>query len=458
MQLDHDPRERDPRLRRRVVTATIALALVAPALVTQAALPAAAADCSTVPWMDAAKTPEERAAALLAASTQHQKYRWLVEQPANTPQQTTWLGRRDLSGAGAVHADRRLHRRPGRRAVHRRASRRSPRRSPSASTWNQPLAVRQGRGPGRGGLRQAEERACSAPAGQWPHAAVRPHPRVLRRGPAAHRAPRRRRRPRPRGGQPRQAGPRDPQALRGERAGARPPDQLVERRTSARFGEIYDLPFEIAIDRGRPESVMCSYNQINGVYACENPSAERGAQRATSGFDGYVMSDFGSVHSTAPSLVNGLDQELNRPICFTPARLDAALAAGQITQAQIDAAASRVVRSYIRGGLFDHPLPATPVTDASTRRAQGDRPRELAEQGSVLLKNDGAAPAPAGIGQTRSPSSGRRRLARRRTASARARSAACRGASAPRSTLNCEDLVSPGDRHPGAGRRGTARR
>ena len=92
MQLDHDPREREPRLRRRVVTATIALALVAPALATQVALPAAAADCSTVPWMDAAKTPEARAAALLEASSQHQIYRWLVEQPANSPQQTTFSG------------------------------------------------------------------------------------------------------------------------------------------------------------------------------------------------------------------------------------------------------------------------------------------------------------------------------------------------------------------------------
>ena len=97
------------------------------------------------------------------------------------------------------------------------------------------------------------------------------------------------------------------------------------------------------------------------------------------------------MHSTAPSLVNGLDQELNRPRFFTPALLDAALAAGEITQRQIDAAAARVVTAYIRAGLFDHPLPETAVPDASTA-AHKAVARRVAERGSVLLKNDGLLP------------------------------------------------------------------
>ncbi|MEV6494523.1 glycoside hydrolase family 3 C-terminal domain-containing protein, partial [Actinoplanes sp. NPDC051633] len=173
-------------------------------------------------------------------------------------------------------------------------------------------------------------------------------------------------------------------------------EQELDRQSSSSnadertLREIYDLPFEIAVHRGRPASVMCSYNQINHVYACEHPRLNSVLKRDI-GFDGYVMSDFGSVHSTAASLVNGLDQELNRPIWFTPARLDAALAAGEITQRQIDAAAFRVVRAYLRGGLFDHPLPATPVADASTP-AHKAIARATAEQGSVLLKNDGLLP------------------------------------------------------------------
>ena len=73
--------------------------------------------------------------------------------------------------------------------------------------------------------------------------------------------------------------------------------------------------------------------------------------------------------------MNGLDQELNRPIYFTPAKLDAALAAGEITQARIDEAAFRVVRSYIRGGLFDNPLPAAAAAEASTPETRRSRSR-----------------------------------------------------------------------------------
>ena len=84
------------RSRRRLLLPAVLTALLAPlAVVAAGTTAAAAADCTdttTYPWMDTTKTPEQRAQALLDASTQHQKYRWLVEQPANSPQQTTLLG------------------------------------------------------------------------------------------------------------------------------------------------------------------------------------------------------------------------------------------------------------------------------------------------------------------------------------------------------------------------------
>ena len=223
-------------------------------------------------------------------------------------------------------------------------------------------------------------------------------------------------------------------------------EQELDRQTSSSnidertFREVYNLPFEIALDRSTPESIMCSYNQINGVYACENPILNE-TLKGDLGYQGYVMSDFGAVHSTAASLVAGLDQELNRPRFFTPALLDAALAAGQITQAQIEAAATRVISAYIRGGLFDHPMAATPVDDASTAEHKAIA-RQLAEEGTVLLKNDGALPLQAAAGTT-SPCSARRVEHARRTASARHPSAAWPWRFNNAGTLNCEDLVSP---------------
>ena len=424
---------------RRLVGRGALLALLAPVAVAVApSSPAAAADCSTVPWMDTAKSPDQRAQALLDASTQHQKYRWLVEQPANSPQQTTWPGGVTYpvqvpctptvvytDGPDGVRSTLGVTAFPATIAI--------------ASTWNQPLAYAKGAAQGA----EAFDKGKNV---------------LLAPGLAGGRTPLSGRTPEYLGEDPLLTGLMAADGARGIQQGN--PDkpvlstlkhyvaneQELDRQTSSSnadertLREIYDLPFEIAVDRGSPESIMCSYNQINGAYACENPRLND-VLKDDIGFGGYVMSDFGAVHSTAASLVNGLDQELNRPVWFTPDRLDAALAAGQITQAQIDAAALRVVGSYIRGGLFDHPLAATPVDDASTA-AHKAIALEAAEQGSVLLKNDNLLPLKpksgdsiALIGPTASstPTNG--------ISAASVCSLPSRFGSP--TTLRCEDLVSP---------------
>ena len=116
----------------------------------------AADDCSPVAWMDHTRSPQSRAAALLDASSQHQIYRWLVEQPANSPQQTDVL-RGHLPRAGRVHAHRRLHGRTRRRAVHRRRHR-VPRSDRGGVDVEHRPGRAEGRGAGRRGLRQGQER------------------------------------------------------------------------------------------------------------------------------------------------------------------------------------------------------------------------------------------------------------------------------------------------------------
>jgi beta-glucosidase len=168
-------------------------------------------------------------------------------------------------------------------------------------------------------------------------------------------------------------------------------EQELDRHTSSSdidgrtLREVYNQPFAIAIAKGHPGGIMCSYNQVNGAFACENPVLNN-LLKGADGFRGYVTSDFGAVHSTGPSLTNGLDQELNRPVFYTPANINAAIDAGQVSPAEVDAAAFRVVRAYIEAGLFDHPLPATPSTSASTP-ANRAVAVDIAEQGSVWLRN-----------------------------------------------------------------------
>lgn len=374
------------------------------------AAPAAAAsmDCSTVPWMDTSLSATERANALLDASSQHQKYRWLVEQPANDPTKTTWTarGEADVVYPAQVPCTPVVVYNNGPDGVYRSAGTTAwPGPIALAATWN---------------LELGEEKAIAHGSESFD----KRNAVILGPGIASGRTPLSGRGSEYFGEDPVLSGLMAAANVRGLEDGN--PDkpivanlkhyvaneQEVDREESSSnidertFKQIYDLPYEIAVRESDPGSVMCSYNQVNGVYACENDILTT-SLREDYPFRGYVMSDFGSVHSTAQSLNAGLDQELNRPIWFTPARLDAALAAGEITQARIDEAAFRVVHSYIEGGLFDHPVPATPVANVSTPEHKA-LAREIAEQSTVLLKNDGVLPLAEGdltvavIGQTAS--------------------------------------------------------
>lgn len=383
------------RSRRLLLPAAVA-GLLAPLAVVAGGTTAAAAeaDCTDTaahPWVDTTKSPEERADALLEASTQHQKYRWLVEHPANRPKETTFSGvvypLQVPCTPNVVYTD-------GPEGVRNPAATAFPTGIAQAATWNADLVHD----------KYADQGAEAFDIGRNV---------ILAPGIASGRTPLSGRTPEYFGEDPVLSGVLGAAGVRGiednnpvlaDVKHYTANEQELDRSASSSnmdertFRQIYDLPFAIAVERGEPESVMCSFNQINHVWACENPVLND-ALKGDAGFDGYVMSDFGSVHSTGPTLMNGMDQELNRPVWFTPARLDAALAAGEVTQERIDDAAFRVVRSYIRGGLFDNPLPTTPATDASTDAHEATA-REVAERGSVLLANDGALPLAPAAGDT----------------------------------------------------------
>jgi beta-glucosidase len=75
--------------------------------------------------------------------------------------------------------------------------------------------------------------------------------------------------------------------------------------------EIYVAPFVDAVNAG-VSSIMCSYNKLNGTYACGNQEALVDILRNELGFKGFVTSDWGATH--APSFINnGLDMEMPGP-------------------------------------------------------------------------------------------------------------------------------------------------
>ncbi|UUZ86964.1 hypothetical protein LJK88_33060 [Paenibacillus sp. P26] len=84
-------------------------------------------------------------------------------------------------------------------------------------------------------------------------------------------------------------------------------DSVVDERT---LREIYLASFEQAVKKGKPWTVMCSYNKVNGTYASENPYLLTDILRGEWGFEGYVMSDWGAVNERVDALKAGLELEM----------------------------------------------------------------------------------------------------------------------------------------------------
>ena len=145
------------------------------------------------------------------------------------------------------------------------------------------------------------------------------------------------------------------------------------------------LAFEIAIETGHPGAVMCAYNRVNGTYSCENGFLLNQVLKQDWHFPGWVMSDWGAVHSTEEAAMAGLDQESGEQLDtqrFFGAPLAAAIAAGRVPAARLDDMVTRILTSMVSNGLLGSRTAPLVDLDADARVAQRG-----AEQGIVLLKN-----------------------------------------------------------------------
>ncbi len=151
------------------------------------------------------------------------------------------------------------------------------------------------------------------------------------------------------------------------------------------------LAFQIAIERGDPGSVMCAYNRLNGEWCGENAWLLTDVLRRDWGWPGWVMSDWGAVHTTAKAALAGLDQEsgeqLDKQVYFG-ALLKAAVENGEVPFEHLATMVRRILRSLIDKGLFEHPAERRETDYA----ANGEVALAAAEAGIVLLKNDGLLP------------------------------------------------------------------
>jgi beta-glucosidase len=158
-------------------------------------------------------------------------------------------------------------------------------------------------------------------------------------------------------------------------------NEEVDERT---LREIYLPAFEASVKQGHVFSFMCAYPRVNGAYCCENDLLLNQILRKEWGFEGFVSSDFGAVHSTVASAMAGLDLEMPTGKYFGD-DLKAAVESGQVPVSVVDDKLIRRFSIMMRVGVFDHP----PTVKDLPAQPNGASARRLAEQGMVLLKNEG---------------------------------------------------------------------
>jgi beta-glucosidase len=171
-------------------------------------------------------------------------------------------------------------------------------------------------------------------------------------------------------------------AVNDQESGRNEVDSIISKRA---LRETDLLAFEIGVATGNPGGVMCSYNSLNGDFACENKYLLTDVLKNEWKFKGFVLSDWGGTHSTVKASAAGLDNE--EPLDeFFGDKLKQAVQSGQVPMAELDDHARRMLRSEFASGIVDSPH-GKAVVDVE---GGFEVARRLAEQSTVLLKNNNA--------------------------------------------------------------------
>ena len=154
--------------------------------------------------------------------------------------------------------------------------------------------------------------------------------------------------------------------------------------------EIELTAFEAAIKQGHSATTMCSYNLINGTYACANPWLLIKTLRRQWGFRGFVVSDAAACHETPQNLEAGLNFDI-ADTCYTAPEVNAMLASGQVSQKTLDQRVFETLRELFAFGFFDR---QTYKKDSGQDNKAKDKAvaDQAEERGAVLLRNRGVLP------------------------------------------------------------------
>ncbi|MFJ4406891.1 discoidin domain-containing protein [Streptomyces sp. NPDC088910] len=162
---------------------------------------------------------------------------------------------------------------------------------------------------------------------------------------------------------------------------------VVDNRT---MQELYLPAFQAAVQQGSPAAAMCAYSVVNSVPACQNPALMNVGLYQQAGFGGFITSDWGGAHSTVESANAGLTVEMPNGYFYADF-LAQAVANGTVSQATLDTMVSRLLTQFFAFGLFDK-APSGSRDAVVTTPAHVATALQGAEEGTVLLKNNGILP------------------------------------------------------------------
>lgn len=149
--------------------------------------------------------------------------------------------------------------------------------------------------------------------------------------------------------------------------------------------EIYLAAFETAVKEGKPKTVMCSYNRVNGEFASENHKLLTEILRNEWGFEGYVMSDWGAVNDRVKSIEAGLDLEMPGNGGRGDERIIEAVKSGVLKEETLNTAVERILNVIFQ--YVDNRLPGEFELDKHHEISE-----QIAEESIVLLKNESILP------------------------------------------------------------------
>src|SRR6201997_5406473 len=170
-------------------------------------------------------------------------------------------------------------------------------------------------------------------------------------------------------------------ALNDQESGRNSVNVNIDQR-SARESDL--LAFEIGVHEGDPAAVMCSYNRVNGDYACENKYLLTDVLKKDWNYKGFVLSDWGGAHSAEKASAAGLDHEEPGEVFYGDA-LKKAVQTGKVPMAELDDHVHRVLRSMFASGIVDDPQERSVVDVFGGLEVS----QNIEEHSIVLLKNEG---------------------------------------------------------------------